>query len=91
MTKIIIQGFPYDEKSSFMKGTREGPGIIREVWRNGSENSFAENGIDTDRPEVEDKGDFEISGHLQQEAFLLSLGGDHSITYSIVKAYHHTK
>ena len=97
MKKIIIQGFPYDEKSSYMKGARQGPGMIREVLRSGSANSFAENGLDTDRPEVEDKGDFEIleyfdiekiaGGHLQQEAKLLSLGGDHSITYPIVKAY----
>ena len=98
MNRIFIQGFPYDEKSSYLKGTRNGPGRIREVLRNGSANSFAEIGIDTDRPEIEDKGDFEISnyfdiekissGHLQQDARLLSLGGDHSITYPIVKACH---
>jgi len=81
-----------------LKGARKGPARIREVLSNGSANSFTENGIDTDRPEIEDKGDFGISeyfdiekiasGHLQQDARLLSLGGDHSITYPIVKAYH---
>jgi len=97
MKRIIIQGFPYDEKSSYLKGARKGPDRIREVLSNGSANSFAENGIDTDRPEIEDKGDFGISeyfdiekiasAHLKQDARLLSLGGDHSITYPIVKAY----
>ena len=97
MTDIIIQGFPYDEKSSFLKGAALAPPLIRETLRSISTNSFTEKGVDTDNPGIEDKGDFEINdffdieritaGHLQQNQRILTLGGDHSITYPVVKAF----
>ena len=98
MSGIFIQGFPYDEKSSFMKGARMAPAKIRQILNRGSANSFAENGIDTASPDITDRGDIMISeyfdiekitrGHLEKGVRLLTLGGDHSVTYPVVKAYH---
>lgn len=97
MEDIIIQGFPYDEKSSFLKGARLAPPKIREIYHSFSSNYFAENLVDTDSPRVTDKGDFEVSeyfeiesitaNHLKYGQRLLTLGGDHSITFPIIKAF----
>ncbi|WP_109301369.1 agmatinase [Aquimarina sp. AU474] len=97
MTKIIIQGIKFDEKSSYQKGPKLAPALIREVLHCGSLNLFAENGISIENSMVEDKGDFEIKeyfdieeiteAHLNLNSKILTLGGDHSITFPIIKAY----
>lgn len=98
MNNISIIGLPYDEKSSFLKGAAEAPPLIRQWLNSGVSNSFAENGIDTDLDIVEDRGDFEILDYFDIEKLflkelslnrkVLAWGGDHSITYPILKAYH---
>jgi len=98
MSKIIIQGIKYDEKSSYQKGPRLAPSLIREVLHCGSSNYFAENGISIEKADIIDKGDFDISDyfeiekitalHLNQNSKILTLGGDHSITFPIIKAHH---
>lgn len=98
MSKIIIQGIKYDEKSSFQKGARLAPPLIREALNSGSMNLYAENGISIKNPMIEDKGDFEIlnyfdieeltKNHLIANARIFALGGDHSITFPILKALH---
>ncbi|SDF16173.1 agmatinase [Cellulophaga baltica] len=98
MYKIIIQGIKFDEKSSYEKGPRLAPPIIREVLNCGSANMYTENLITIENEAIEDKGDFEISDyfdiekitkkHLKTGAKILSLGGDHSITFPIIKAHH---
>ena len=98
MNKIIIQGIKFDEKSSYEKGPRLAPPIIREVLNCGSANMYTENLITIENDAIEDKGDFEISDyfdiekitkkHLKTGAKILSLGGDHSITFPIIKAHH---
>ena len=98
MNKIIIQGIKFDDKSSYEKGPRLAPPIIREVLNCGSANMYTENLITIDNDAIEDKGDFEISDyfdiekitkkHLKTDAKILSLGGDHSITFPIIKAHH---
>ncbi len=98
MSKIIIQGIKYDEKSSYQKGPRLAPTLIREVLHCGSSNYFAENGISIEKADIIDKGDFDISDyfkiekitalHLNQNSKILTLGGDHSITFPIIKAHH---
>ena len=97
MSKIIIQGIKFDEKSSFQKGPKLAPPLIREALNCGSMNLFAENGISIENSRVVDKGDFEIAEyfdieeitkkHLNSDAKILSLGGDHSITFPIIKAF----
>jgi len=100
MPKIIIRGTNYDDKSSFQKGSKLAPALIREALNCGSLNLYAENGISIENSMIEDKGDFEISeyfdieeitkNHLDSDAKIFTLGGDHSITFPIIKALHQT-
>lgn len=94
--KITLQGYLYDEKSSYLKGSALAPPLIREAYNCDSANYFSESGMEL-RPNVwDDKGDFEIESYfdiekitrenLDQKKTLVTLGGDHSITYPILKA-----
>ena len=94
--KIILQGLLYDDKSSFMRGAAEAPPAIRTIVNNGAGNFFTENGINLEDHLYEDKGDFTVTDYFDIEKItsknletgvpLLTLGGDHSITYPVVKA-----
>ncbi len=95
---IVIQGIPFDEKSSYLQGARHSPPLIRKFYHSRSTNYFAENGLDTNSPRVIDRGDFQIAEYIDIESItstnlngrntkLVTLGGDHSITYPIVKAF----
>lgn len=96
MIKII--GVPFDEKSSFQKGPRLAPQKILEALRSGAMNLYAENGINIENEILEvktperiyDYADIEVilKAHLEGNYKVLSLGGDHSITFPIVKAHH---
>lgn len=98
MNKIIIQGIQFDEKSSYQKGPKLAPPLIRKALHSGSLNLFAENGESIENEIVEDKGDFAISeyfdiekiteNHLNLNSKVFTLGGDHSITFPIIKAHH---
>ena len=93
-------GIPFDGQSSYLRGAGEAPGKIREALRCDASNSWTELGVDLGVAGVyEDAGDLEFS---EQDAFAaieagvgrlidrgkrpVSLGGDHSITFPIVKA-----
>ncbi len=99
---ITILGLPYDDDSSFLKGTRHAPPIIRNALRNPSSNVTTECGLDLDNhPAISDAGDLELgagrNAREQIEAAIrnlvmdgqkvLSLGGDHSITYPVLRGY----
>jgi arginase len=99
---ISILGVPYDADSSFLKGTVHGPPVIRNAFRSPSSNTSAENGIEIDgHSQIEDVGDLELgSGQNARDQIesairnlvmegnkVLSLGGDHSITYPILGGY----
>lgn len=96
MADLILQGIKFDEKSSFLRGTAEAPPIIRQVLNNGAGNYYTENGIDLSEQNLDDKGDFVIANYFDIEEVtrknltdgsqILTLGGDHSITFPIVKA-----
>tara|TARA_R110002051_G_scaffold115396_1_gene188493 strand:- start:917 stop:1693 length:777 start_codon:yes stop_codon:yes gene_type:complete len=98
MSNIIIQGIKYDEKSSYQKGPGLAPKLIREALHSGSMNYFAEDGTSIESSQIQDKGDFEISSyfdieeittsHLKEHQKILTFGGDHSITFPIIKALH---
>ena len=98
MKKVIIQGIAFDEKSSYQRGPELAPPRIREALHAGSSNLFTEALKTIESPGVDDKGDFEIAEyfdiekitakHLGENAKILTLGGDHSITYPIIKAHH---
>ncbi len=94
--KIGLQGILFDAKSSYMKGPALAPPLIRNAYKSDSANYFSESGIEL-RPEIwDDKGDFTIANYFDIEKItnrnldskkpLITLGGDHSITYPILKA-----
>ncbi|MDH7447791.1 agmatinase [Aquimarina sp. 2201CG14-23] len=97
MNKIIIQGIQFDEKSSFQQGPKLAPPLIRKALHSGSINLFAENGTSIENSNITDKGDYEISeyfdiekittNHLDTNQKIFTLGGDHSITFPIIKAH----
>ena len=99
---VIVLGVPSDENSSFMKGSALAPGRIREVLNAGSSNLCSENETDlSGEPRFVDLGDLELADAetafqqieeaitelLEHGAHILSLGGDHAITYPILRAY----
>ena len=99
---ISILGIPLDENSSFLKGAAKAPQLIMEAFYSDSSNMFAENGIDCgDQSKFANLGDLQLpSGNsamnliqktvekqLDQDHMVLSLGGDHSITFPIIQAY----
>ena len=102
---VSILGIPFDENSSFVRGTALAPPRIRQAFYSPSTNLFSENLTDLGSiPSLSDLGDLNfgeetdafsliestVHSALKQENRLLSLGGDHSITYPIIKAYSST-
>lgn len=96
-----LVGIPFDGQSSYLRGTAEAPPKIREALKCDASNGWTELGVDVGAPGTyEDIGDLRF---LEKEAFgvigaglgalidqgkrPVSLGGDHSITYPIVKAF----
>jgi len=100
-SSVVVLGIPFDENSSFLRGTARAPGVIREALHSESCNLFAENGLDLGlSSDWKDIGNmhagekvhaFEqienaVSDIVSKGARPLSLGGDHSITYAIIRA-----
>lgn len=99
---IDVLGIPYDNGSSFMKGARLGPSAIREAFCSESSNTFSENEVDLGNsaeirfiddlvfPENADPRKVisdAVKAHLEKTGRVLSLGGDHSVTYPVLKAF----
>jgi arginase len=100
-SKLALIGFRYDENSSFMKGAADAPPQIRAAFRSEASNLWSEAGVDlgTDGTFF-DAGDIEpvagtemfsliedsIRTLLTDKLTPICLGGDHSITYPIVRA-----
>ena len=99
---VVLVGVPWDENSSFLRGAALAPSRIREALRSGEMNLCAEDGTDLGvEPRWLDFGDLDlgsggvalqqieaaIAGLLERGARVQSLGGDHAITYPIVRAY----
>lgn len=98
MKRITLQGILYDDKSSYLKGPAKAPPRIRKAYQCASANYYAENSLEI-LPEIfDDKGDFTIdeyfeieritSDNLHNKVPLITLGGDHSVTYPVVRALH---
>ena len=98
---IAVVGIPFDEFSSFLRGTAQAPAKIREAYHSDSANYFTESGVDLkNHLGWKDEGDFtlpsgvdaidvihsSVNKILQAFPRLLSLGGDHSTSYPVVKA-----
>src|SRR5689334_23542262 len=99
---VAVVGVPLDENSSFLRGPALAPRRIRDMLHAGSSNWCTEDEEDLSaRTDWRDVGDLEpgsgeqsratieraIAGLLAQGSKVLTLGGDHSITYPILRAY----
>lgn len=97
----VLIGIPFDTHSSYLRGAGDAPARIREALACDASNKWSENGVDLGVAGIyEDAGDLEFS---EKDAFAViegavgelvnsgkrpvSLGGDHSITFPIVKAF----
>jgi arginase len=101
--QIALIGIPFDEKSSYLRGAAAGPAAIREASTGKCYNPFTELGVDLEKDAVMvDLGDVDTSGDvdttflrserailniLDKKAVPFILGGDHSITYPVLKAF----
>ena len=98
---VAVVGLPCDENSSYMRGAALAPPHIREVLYSGAANLCAENGIDLAADSRwRDLGDLALADGLEafeqieatvvdligRGARVLALGGDHAITYPILRA-----
>jgi arginase len=95
-----LLGIPFDACSSYLRGAGEAPAKIREALQCDASNSWTETGVDLGVAGVYgDAGDLAfaigdafaaieaaVASLIEQGKRPLSLGGDHSITYPIVKA-----
>jgi arginase len=99
--RVTVIGVPLDENSSFLRGSALAPDRIRAALHAGSMNLTTEDGVDLGaRDDWRDAGNLAIgtgeaafADITRQMADLLAsgtcpltLGGDHSITYPIVRA-----
>ncbi len=99
---VVVIGAPFDRSSTFLPGAAQAPARIREFLHGGSMNLCAEDGTELRGCErFLDLGDLEASGDgaaerrrleetaaevLHRGAHLFCLGGDHAVTYPLVKA-----
>ncbi len=94
---IALIGMPFDDHSSFLKGPAKAPPLIIEAIESDSANYFTEDMMDLanhsdvcwlGNVSLPDYFDIEsiIAGILKQGAIPFSVGGDHSITYPILRA-----
>jgi len=97
----VLLGIPFDAHSSHLRGAAEAPPAIREAFRCDSSNSWSESGVDVGAPTAFlDAGDLRLSAEsafavieaevasiLRKKERPVCLGGDHSITYPIIRAF----
>lgn len=99
---IVIMGIPFDLHSSFCRGSAKAPFHIRKAFYSDASNLCAENGMDLGKSDKwQDIGDLFLDKSaapfddieqrtrniLSRGAHVLSLGGDHSITYPLIRQH----
>jgi arginase len=99
---VTVVGIPFDLNSSFLRGPAKAPVRIREGLYSDSANMWTENGIDLGaNPSWRIVGDARLSNPqtafdeiektlthlLENGARPISLGGDHSVSYPILRAF----
>jgi arginase len=101
--KIAILCVPFDEKSSYIRGAAQGPAAVRAVSTGKCYCGWTELGVNLEEDTVlVDLGDVDTSGDMDKSFALIEkgvaaildkgavpivLGGDHSITYPVLKAF----
>lgn len=98
---ISVVGVPFDEFSSYLRGPARAPDKIREAYHSDSSNYFTESMTNLkDNPGWKDVGNLTlpagkeaifaiqegIDALLVKSDKILSLGGDHSVAYPIIKS-----
>jgi arginase len=96
----VLLGITFDANSSYLRGAAGAPPLIREAFRCDSSNSSTESGIELGAESVLDAGDLQLPAHgaftaienaigalLDKGQAPVCLGGDHSITYPILRAF----
>lgn len=99
---IFLQGVPTDINSSFLRGTKKAPEKILQALKSDSSNMYnelgsqiklGENLINTGNLKLkESKEDFKTiveksAKKIKNNQKLISLGGDHFVTYPLIKAF----
>jgi arginase len=96
-----LLGLCYDAQSSYLRGAANAPSAIRAALHCSASNSWTETGVDLSQAQIyADAGDLQlgekdafasiekgVSALLERSACPLLLGGDHSITSPIMKAF----
>jgi arginase len=101
--RIAVLGVPFDEKSSYRRGAAGGPAAVRRVSTGKCYNEYSELGVNlaeetvlVDLGDVDTSGDPDktfgniekaVAGILAKGAVPAVLGGDHSISYPVLKAF----
>jgi arginase len=97
----ILLGIPYDASSSYLPGAAGAPPLIRSALASTSSNSWSESLRELgDSSTLADAGDLDLSGDdprqtiergagelIAKQQRPISLGGDHSITYPLLRAF----
>jgi arginase len=97
----VLLGIPLDHNSSFLRGPAQAPPLIRQAFHSDAWNKTTETHVDLGTPGIfEDAGDLldmdapdaftrieeSIAKIVEAGKRPVSLGGDHSITYPILRA-----
>jgi len=97
---VCLVGIPWDAHSSYMQGPALAPAGIRRAFDCDSANKWTESGIDLEQAGIiHDAGDLKLEGDpdpmariqsrvaelLDRNHPLLCLGGDHAVTFPVVK------
>jgi len=100
---VVVIGAPYDENSTYMRGSAGAPPKIREALTCGSANMCSEDVLDLGQQALFcDLGDMAFAAGkapleeiervvgqvLDKKARVLLIGGDHAVTPAAVRAYH---
>src|SRR5688572_20194395 len=100
MTRIALLGVPHDENSSYLRGPAEAPDLIRRELHNDAYSLWSESGVDLSAPgRLVDLGNIAFDGAsdpwslieqsvgkaLESGDPLICLGGDHAVTYPIMR------
>ena len=101
-SKPALLGIPLDSNSSYLRGPAEAPPLIREAFHCDSSNSWSETGVNLGEPNAYvDAGDLKLPEDARGFAIIekgvddllkkglspLCLGGDHSVTYPILRTF----
>ena len=100
---VAVLGIPSDQNSSFKRGASHAPSFIRKALHSPSTNLCIESGLDLGtEPHWREVGDLDLHSDrklalkeiqrsitqlLTRDVKVVSLGGDHSITFPIIRAY----